>query len=64
MKKYVALLLALCLSLTGCGLVPPKTTMPTEAPATTEATEAPTTEGTMAMVQPRGQHQAQVAGST
>lgn len=46
MKKYVALLLALCLSLTGCALVPPKTTMPTEAPATTEAPVAPTTEET------------------
>ena len=43
MKKCIALLLVLSLGLTGCALVPPKTTMPTEAP-TTEATAAPTTE--------------------
>ena len=45
MKKCIALLLVLCLSLTGCSLVPARTTMPTEAP-TTETTEAPTTEAT------------------
>ena len=43
MKKYIALLLVLSLGLTGCALVPARTTMPTEAP-TTEATAAPTTE--------------------
>ena len=43
MKKCIALLLVLSLGLTGCALVPARTTMPTEAP-TTEATAAPTTE--------------------
>lgn len=43
MKKWIALLLVLSLGLTGCALVPARTTMPTEAP-TTEATAAPTTE--------------------
>ncbi len=43
MKKCIALLLVLSLGLTGCALVPARTTMPTEAP-TTEATTAPTTE--------------------
>ena len=43
MKKCIALLLVLSLGLTGCALVPARTTMPTEAP-TTETTAAPTTE--------------------
>ena len=50
MKKWIALLLALCLGLSGCALVPARTTMPTEAPteATTvpPTTETPTTEPT------------------
>ena len=43
MKKCIALLLVLSLGLTGCALVPARTTMPPEAPPT-EATAAPTTE--------------------
>lgn len=43
MKKYVMLLLALCLVLGGCGKEPEATTVPTTQAATTEATTEPTT---------------------
>ena len=43
MKKWIALFLAMTCLLSGCALVPPRTTMPTEAP-TTETTVPPTTE--------------------
>ncbi len=43
MKKYVMLLLALCMVLGGCGKEPEVTTAPSTQPATTEATAKPTT---------------------
>ena len=44
MKKWIALFLSLSLCLSGCGLIPPKSTLPPETEAPTSAVTEPETE--------------------